>query len=61
MTTWTNGKPGQSERSRELLKTFATEFDWQAVISLGGEFLDGSGFDDEIPEPDLGTEGGSNG
>jgi hypothetical protein len=60
MTTWTNGKHGQSERSRELLKTLAAEVDRQGVIPLGGEFLGGSGFEDEIPELDLGTEGGSN-
>ena len=38
----------------------AAELDRQLVISLGGEFLEGSGFEDEIPEPEFDAEGASN-
>ena len=61
MAIQTNGKPAEPEpASREVLTSLAAEVDRQLVLSLGGELLDGSGFEDEIPETEFGAEGESN-
>jgi hypothetical protein len=56
-----NGKTAQPELSvREFLTALAAEVDQQIVHTLGGEALNGSGFEHEFPEADLEGEGESN-
>jgi hypothetical protein len=51
MNSWTNGSAGQrGQSSKELLTTLASQVDRQLVLDLGGEFLEGSGFEHEVPE-----------
>lgn len=51
MDSWTDGIAGQQGgRSKELLTGLASHVDRQLVLDLGGEFLKGSGFEDEVPE-----------
>ena len=58
----TNGVAGEPVPSvREFLTGLAAEVDQQIVHVLGGEFLDGSGFEQEVPEANFGREGESNG
>lgn len=42
--------PRQCESTEDLLTVLAAEVDRQLVLDLGGEFLDGSGFENERPE-----------
>jgi hypothetical protein len=56
-----NGITAQPELSvREFLTALAAEVDQQIVHALGGEALNGSGFEHEFPEADLEREGESN-
>ena len=58
----TNGVTGQPELSvREYLTALVSEVDQQIVLALGGEFLDGSAFERELPEANFIQEGESNG
>jgi hypothetical protein len=51
MNSWTNGSRGQrGQSSEELLTALASQVDRQLVLDLGGEFLEGSGFENEVPE-----------
>jgi hypothetical protein len=51
MNSWTNGRAGQQgESSGELITILASHVDRQLVIDMGGEFLAGSGFEDEVLE-----------
>jgi hypothetical protein len=51
MNSWINGGAGQrGASSEELLSALASQVDRQLVLDLGGEFLEGSGFEDEVPE-----------
>lgn len=61
MNYWTNGSAGQPwESSEEVLTRLASHLDRQLVVELGGEFLAGSGFEEETPERDFGPEEESN-
>lgn len=46
--------------SGELLATLACQVDRQMVLNFGGEFLEGSGFEHEIPETGFKRQGVSN-
>jgi hypothetical protein len=51
MNSWTNGNAGQRRQSsEELLAGLASQVDRQLVLDLGGEFVEGSGFENEVPE-----------
>ncbi|MCZ2075578.1 MAG: hypothetical protein HUU41_02945 [Bryobacteraceae bacterium] len=51
MDSWTNGSAGQQgPSSEELLRALASQVDRQLVLDVGGEFLEGSGFEDEVSE-----------
>ncbi|MGH9627776.1 MAG: hypothetical protein ACRD7E_05475 [Bryobacteraceae bacterium] len=51
MNSWTNrGARQQAESSGEPITTLASHVDQQLVLDIGGEFLAGSGFEDEVPE-----------
>ena len=61
MDRWTNATKGQPELSvRQFLTALATEVDQQIVHALGGETLERSGFEHELPEASFGREGKSN-
>ena len=60
MNSWTNGAPKADpvgiQPPETPLDSLAAEVDRQLVLDLGGEFLDGSGFENELPEPGFETE-----
>jgi hypothetical protein len=61
MNFWTNGSAGQpGQSSEELLTALASQVDRQLVLDLGGEFLEGSGFEDEVPKAGFEPEEESN-
>lgn len=64
MNSWINGAPNADPIGTQPLTTpldsLAAEVDRQLVLDLGGELLDGSGFETEEPEPDFEAEGESN-
>jgi hypothetical protein len=54
MNSWTNGRAGQQgESSGEAITTLASHV-------IGGEFLAGSGFEDQVPESAFEQEEESN-
>lgn len=63
MSSWINGAPDADPvgtTPETPLDFLAAEVDRQMILDLGGEFLDGSGFETETPEPDFETEGEGN-
>ena len=61
MDTQMNGFAGQQGESPEdLLSVLASEVDRQLVLDLGGEFLEGSGFENERPESGFEAQEDSN-
>jgi hypothetical protein len=61
MNSWTNGRAGQQgESSGEPITTLASHVDRQLILDMGGEFLAGSGFEDEVPESAFDQEEESN-
>lgn len=64
MNSWINCAPNAdpvgTQSPSTPLDSLAAEVDRQMVLDLGGEFLDGSGFETETPEPDFETEGEGN-
>ncbi|MCX6593144.1 MAG: hypothetical protein NTZ56_16630 [Acidobacteria bacterium] len=60
MNSWVNGAPNAdpigTQPPTTPLDSLAAEVDRQLVLDFGGEFLDGSGFESEPPEPDFETE-----
>jgi hypothetical protein len=64
MNSWINGAPNADPLGTQPpttpLDSLAAEVDRQLVLDLGGEFLDGSGFEKESPEANFETEGQGN-
>ena len=64
MNSWiigaSNADPIGTQPPHTPLDSLAAEVDRQLVLDLGGEFLDGSGFETETPEPDFEAEGEGN-
>ena len=61
MDSQMNGFAGQQgESTEDLLSALASEVDRQLVLDLGGEFLDGSGFENERPESGFEAQEDSN-
>ena len=61
MNLWTDGVAGHQRPSEELLTALAAQIDRHLILDIGGEFLDGSGLEGEVPEADFEQEGKSNG
>ena len=64
MNSWINGAPNADPVGipppETSLDSLAAEVDRQLVLDLGGEFLEGSGFETETSEPDFESEGEGN-
>lgn len=60
MDSQANGIDRQSETKGELLTTLASQVDRQIILDLGGEFLEGSGFEHETPEAGFEQQEASN-
>ena len=60
MNSWINDAPNAdpigTQPPSTPLDSLAAEVDRQLVLDLGGESLDGSGFESEPPEPGFETE-----
>ena len=62
MNSWPDSLAGQRRSSPDdLLAALAAEVDQQLVLDIGGELLDGSGLEGEVPEAAFQQEGESNG
>lgn len=61
MDSMENSRDRQWEStSGELLTALASQVDRQLVLDLGGEFLEGSGFEHDLPETGFERQGASN-
>lgn len=64
VNSWIDGAPNAdpvgTHPPATPLDSLAAAVDRQLVLDLGGEFLNGSGFEAETPEPDFEAEGEGN-